>query len=79
MPGPQPLKNAMGAGTDLGLGDQLVQQLADQEAERRKKELQNAPLNATSTGGAMGGGTLGIIGGPGSLMTGSSVRALGLG
>lgn len=75
MPGPQPLKNALGAGTDLGLGDMLVDQLAASEAERRKKELLNGPLNA----GTGGQGTLGIIGGPGSLMTGSAVRALGLG
>lgn len=75
MPGPQPLKNGLGAGTDLGLGDQLVDQLATQEAERRKKELENGALNA----GAGGGMSLGIVGGPGSLMTGTSVRALGLG
>lgn len=71
-------KNFLGssAATDLGLGDQLVQQLQDTLDERKKKQqLMNDPINAAAGGGT----TLGLIGGAGNLMTGSAVRALGLG
>lgn len=58
MPGPQPLagKNIAlsPAASDLGLGDQLVQQLQDQDAERKKK-LMGAQQQAQSPMGIIGG------------------------
>lgn len=72
LPGPGSAKNfgLSPAAHDLGLGDQLVQQLQDQEEERKKKLLQlgqvpNANgLNGISPGamqliGGMGGGLKG--------------------
>lgn len=63
------IKNMLGAGTDLGLGDQLVQQLQDQEDQRKK--TQNQALNAAG-GGVLG---LGQIAGSGTLL---AARSLGL-
>lgn len=71
-------KNLLGspAATDLGLGDQLTQQLQDQLAEKRKQAQLNNPINAAA-GGASG---LGLIGGSVSnLMSGTASAALGLG
>lgn len=62
-------KNALSAVTDLGLGDQLVQQLQDQEDQRKK--TQNQSLNAAA--GSVQG--LGMLPGNGTLM---AARQLGL-
>ncbi len=51
-----------GAATDLQLGDQLSQQLADQEEERKKRLLQQQGNNVLSPAGAMLGLSSGIPG-----------------
>lgn len=43
------------AAQDLGLGDMLQQQLADQEAERKKKALQGAMAQGKGLGNGMNG------------------------
>lgn len=53
------------AATDLGLGDQVQQQLEDQEAERKKKLLQMSkmPVYGPATQALLGNQLLGPAGG----------------
>ena len=53
------------AGVDLGLGDEVQQQLADQENERKKKLLQQSklPVYGPATMALMGSQLLGPAGG----------------
>lgn len=53
------------AGTDLGLGDMLTQQLQDQEMERKKKLMTQAPRNYGDS--ALGPAAMSLLGKGGGL------------
>lgn len=65
------LKNFAGspAATDLGLGDQLTQQLADQQAELRKKKQLEAGATDNQQG-LFSPATLALLGNPNATLSG---------
>lgn len=63
-PGPQPLKNLSLSVMDLGLGDELTQQVQDEEDERKKKLA-----SMTEVGGGMSPAVMSLFG-PGAANNG---------
>ena len=66
------VKNFAGfaAATDLGLGDNLAQKLADQQEELRRRKQQELAVKTGQAPGAFGPATLALLGNPGASLNG---------